>query len=287
MRDWPEIVEAVNRLTGGEHALLATVARTEGSTFRGRGSAMLFHRDGRRVGLLSGGCIERQIEESGWQLTETGPARMTLSLLSDNEAILGYGTGCRGVIEIELRRVRAGDLGPVPKRQKRLLICGGGDLSVPLVRMAGLAGWEVIVADRRPTVATTARFTEAALIIASPWRDLQSRVAIDAQTFAVLLTHDWLDDLELLSLLLPSPAGYVGLLGSRDRTARLLAEVQKHGLTLTASHREKLHAPVGLDIGAETAQEVAVSILAELQAVLAGRAGGFLRNACGSIHDRA
>jgi xanthine dehydrogenase accessory factor len=144
-----------------------------------------------------------------------------------------------------------------------LVVCDGGRDAEPLARLAGELGWQVTLVgrDRLPT-------------------------DLDARTAAVIMSHNYERDLALLMTLLPSPARYVGILGSRKRTRELLAELAKRGVGATKPQLARLHAPVGLDIGSETPAEVALSIVAEIQAEFAGRSGGALRAGKGAIHDR-
>ncbi|HVO36408.1 MAG TPA: XdhC family protein [Gemmatimonadales bacterium] len=144
-----------------------------------------------------------------------------------------------------------------------LVICDGGRDAESLARLARELAWQVTVIgkDRLPA-------------------------GLDDRTAAVVMSHNYERDLALLTALLPSPARYVGILGSRKRTRELLAELARRGAKPTRAQLARLHAPVGLDIGSETPAEVALSIVAEIQAVFAGRSGGALRAGKGSIHDR-
>jgi xanthine dehydrogenase accessory factor len=116
---------------------------------------------------------------------------------------------------------------------------------------------------------------------------VRKHVALDEHTYTVLMTHNVHDDAAFLSALLPGPTPYVGLLGPRTRADAVLAEAANGGGAFTAQDLQKLHAPVGLDVGAETPAEIAVAILAEIQAVRSGHAAGFLRRRGGPIHDPA
>lgn len=165
-----------------------------------------------------------------------------------------------------------------------LAIFGAGDDARPLAVFAQTLGWHVSVADARATYATTERFPGAEVVAVAPAAELPARLALDEGSFAVVMTHRYADDLALLRELLPRPLAYLGLLGPRKRTARLLAELQAEGLVLDAAMLAKLHAPVGLDLGGGTPETVALAIVAEVQARLAGRAGGFLRERTGPIH---
>jgi xanthine/CO dehydrogenase XdhC/CoxF family maturation factor len=166
-----------------------------------------------------------------------------------------------------------------------LVVFGAGDDAQPLVRMAFELGWQVTVVDSRAAHATAARFPGAAVIV-SPADATVRSVPLGPRTLAVVMTHRYRDDAALLPQLLPAPLAYLGLLGPRHRTQRLLAGIEGAGMTITAEMRKRLHAPVGLDLGGRTPETVALSILAEIQARLAGRRAGFLRERPpGPIHD--
>ena len=154
-----------------------------------------------------------------------------------------------------------------------LWILGAGDDSRPLVRMARELGWTVGVLDHRPAFARPERFPEADAVRAGHPAAMLPALPLDARCAVVLMTHHYAKDLEALRLLLPSEAGYLGLMGSRARSARLLAELAAGGLQADA----RLHAPVGLDLGAQDPETLALAILAEIQAAFAGRGAGSLR----------
>lgn len=161
-----------------------------------------------------------------------------------------------------------------------LVICGAGRDAAPMVRMANFLGWNASVADRRHRF-PGARIFEDAELIACDSELLPDRVVIDEYTAVVVMTHSYAHDLALLRQLMPSRAGYVGLLGSRRRADRLCADLRDEGAPITAGDWKRLHAPAGLDIGSETPEEIALSVVSEIQAVLHGRVGGHLR---GSAH---
>jgi xanthine dehydrogenase accessory factor len=169
---------------------------------------------------------------------------------------------------------------PIP-----LLVCGAGHDALPLVRLAHDLGWWVMVADSRPAFATRDRFPEADEVFLVEDREVPRAVRIDRETFAVVMTHNFLHDLELLRGLLQTPARYIGLLGPSARTEKLLAELAKQGVTLDEAQRVRLHGPVGLDTGADSPEEIALSITAEILAVRNDRAAGALRNRRGPIHE--
>jgi xanthine/CO dehydrogenase XdhC/CoxF family maturation factor len=165
-----------------------------------------------------------------------------------------------------------------------LVICGAGDDARPLVRLAKELGWHVSVHDPRAAYATPERFPDADRVTAAPIAECCRGVVADDRTFVVVMTHRYTDDRDFLRELLPRRIPYLGQLGPRKRTDRLLAELARTGLALGPDALAKLHAPVGLDLGGGTPETVALAIVAEIQARLAGHAGGFLRDRPGPIH---
>ena len=169
----------------------------------------------------------------------------------------------------------------------RLLVCGGGTDAIPLTRLAKLMGWHVTVVDHRASFATPTRFPDAdAVVCVNLSQDasaLDGRVVIDARTMAVVMAHSASHDRAYLHALLDAEAEYIGALGPRRRTVELLgSRVSGPQATLPPS----VHSPVGLDLGAETPEEIALSIVAEIAAVSTGRNAGMLRERRGPIHDR-
>jgi xanthine dehydrogenase accessory factor len=168
---------------------------------------------------------------------------------------------------------------PVP-----LVIIGAGGDSVPLARFAAELGWTVTVVDHRPAFLTKERFPQAQTLILARPEELSEKLTIKANTVVVVLTHDFSHDLQFLRTLLPSSAPYVGILGPSKRTDLLLEKIRESGFIPTTKQLDRLHGPIGLNIGAESSEEIALSILSEIQAFLAGRGGGFLRDHSGPIH---
>jgi xanthine/CO dehydrogenase XdhC/CoxF family maturation factor len=165
-----------------------------------------------------------------------------------------------------------------------LLICGAGDDAQPLANMAHGAGWHVIVADTRPAFATSRRFPQVDQVIVAPAADFSASLPVDDRTFAVIMSHRYADDLAFLRALLKRDLPYLGQLGPRTRTSRLLGQLADEDGAPPPQALAKLHAPVGLDLGGSTPETVALAILAEIQACLARRPAGFLRDRTGPIH---
>ena len=162
-----------------------------------------------------------------------------------------------------------------------LVIFGGGFDAVPLVRFAKELGWHVTVVDPKARPTTVERFSTADRVVLG-FSEITNQIIFDEHTVAVMMTHNYLYDLELLQRLLPLSLTYLGILGPKQRTARLFAELQ-----FDFEPVQHLYSPVGLDIGADNPQEIALAIAAEIQAVLQKRPGGFLKERNGSIHSRS
>jgi xanthine/CO dehydrogenase XdhC/CoxF family maturation factor len=166
-----------------------------------------------------------------------------------------------------------------------LVIYGAGDDAVPLARLAKEIGWHVTVVESRSGFATTERFPWADAVVVVRPEDAGPRVPLHDRTAAVVMTHNYGHDLELLKMLLPSPVRYLGILGARNRTMAMLRALREAGLAVAEHDLAKVYSPVGMDIGAETPEEIALAILAEIQAVTTGRTAGFLRDRRRPIHD--
>jgi xanthine/CO dehydrogenase XdhC/CoxF family maturation factor len=164
-----------------------------------------------------------------------------------------------------------------------LWIFGAGEHARPLARLAGALGWFVGIIDHRPALATRERFPEAQrIVLGHPPASLQG-LPLDARSAALVVSHLYEKDRQALEVLLETPVAYLGLQGNRVRSQRLLRELTE-GRDLTEAQRRILHYPAGLDLGAESPEAIALSMVAEVQAVLSGQPGGSLRDRDGSIH---
>jgi xanthine/CO dehydrogenase XdhC/CoxF family maturation factor len=161
----------------------------------------------------------------------------------------------------------------------RLLVCGAGHDAIPLVRQASELGWRVVVIDVRVALLTPERFPGAAEFASPDPASAAGALSPDERTAAILMSHNYLRDIAYLRSFLDAPLAYLGVLGPRGRTEQMLGEIG------APEAIARLHAPAGLDIGAEGAEEVAHAIVAEILAVMHGRPGEPLRDRRGSIHD--
>jgi xanthine dehydrogenase accessory factor len=293
-----------------ETALLATVWRVEGQIGARVGSRLLLSKSGRVWDDIGDPQLAARIEEAGAGGAEGalwGPDPGRLGRKADSGPTPGgapgvpppgVGTLGRAPGREALRTLRsatrvyrrpAGQAEvflEVLRPSVSLVIFGGGHDAVPLVRLAGDLGWHVTVVDGRPAAASRDRFPQADAVVLCRPEQVGEQVRLDRDTVAVVMTHNYRTDLRILERLLPSPVRYLGLLGPKSRSERLLQELSQAGLAATEAQLDRLHAPVGLDLGADTSEEIALAILAEIQAVLAGRAGGPLKDRPTPIHER-
>lgn len=168
-----------------------------------------------------------------------------------------------------------------------LVILGAGNDVIPMVEMADTLGWEAHVIDGRSNLAKRERFERACQVLISKPENVLDQIAIDEQTVFALMTHNYNYDLAMLKALVQKNVVYIGVLGPRKKLDRMFNDMREEGITLTEAQLASIYGPVGLEIGAETAEEIALSILAEIKAVLANREGSFLRNREEVIHFRS
>jgi len=288
------LVDAAER---GERAVLATVVDVDGSTYRGAGARMVIRSDGSTVGAVSGGCLEADIVARATELLASGTSQLVhYDTRTSDDGVLGLGMGCQGVIDVQLDSL-AGDalsraieeLAELRARIAiRLVVCGAGADSIPVVRLATTVGWLVTVVDHRPSFAQAARYPESEQVIClSSSRDaggvLAAAVPLARFDAAVVMAHAVAHDrANLHDLLAAGNLRYIGVLGPRRRTMELLDGAPR---VESGTLPPNVYAPVGLDLGAETPEEIALAIVSECAAVLAGRDAKSLRERGGPIHE--
>jgi xanthine/CO dehydrogenase XdhC/CoxF family maturation factor len=225
-----------------EPAVLATVFATD--------KDLGYHPEvGQRLLLTAAGAVR-------------GTNTLSMPLLEAASATLASGTSQVLAIETEAGSVRA--LLELLTPPLRLIVYGAGNDAQPLVRLGASLGWHITVLDGRPNLATAARFPEAAAVRVVPATALAQETPGDA--YAVLLSHNYAYDLAALALHVPSPAPYIGLLGPHLKATRLLAELNLSETEVSELRQTRLHSPIGLDLGSETPEEIALAIVAEIQA---------------------
>ncbi|MBO9727500.1 MAG: XdhC family protein [Chitinophaga sp.] len=224
--------------------------------------------------LTANGLMQHDIPDGHLQNVLTAEAHVALQTQSNcTKTYLSTGNDYTAHIAF---------LPPAPQ----LLVAGAGNDVMPLVKMAAILGWQTIVVDGRPGYATPARFPEATQLLTTRPAEVLTQVATDPHTAVVLMTHNYNYDLALLAQLLPLPLCYIGVLGPAKKLQRMLGELSENGIPISWQQRARLHGPAGLDLGAETAEEIALSIISEIKSVLSATAATSLREKTTSIHAR-
>jgi xanthine dehydrogenase accessory factor len=247
-------------LTHGEEVALVTIVAANGSTPQRVGAKMLVYADGRVVGTIGGGCYEN---EALWKAREALKTRKAITVryeLADDFAEES-GLICGGQMEVFIEPIE-----PSPA----VYVFGAGHVGQFVARVAHDAGFRVHVVDDRDKFANRQRFPDAAEIVVDDIPDWLARTALPPSAYAVIVTRGHRHDLDALRALAPRNLRYLGLIGSRAKVKRIYDVLVDDG-TVGAEHLEKIHAPIGLDIGAVTPQEIAVAIVAELIAVRRGK----------------
>ncbi|MGZ8559496.1 MAG: XdhC family protein [Chitinophagaceae bacterium] len=356
----------------GRQTALATVVHVDGSSYRRPGARMLITDEGQLTGAISGGCLEGDaLRKALLVMSQQKTMLVTYDTMDEDDAKLGIGLGCNGIIQVLIEPVNVDDThNPIEllkviagKRQKAVLITlfslenkkdiqpgtclllkddeitegntpawkdilikdgkevllgeqsvfrtyhsgqqsltafielvmpavslvvmGAGNDVVPLVAMADTLGWETTVIDGRPSLAKQERFTASCQVLVSKPENVISQVTIDDQTVFLLMTHNYNYDMAMLHPLVQKNVVFVGMLGPKKKLDRMLGELEEQGIHLTERQLSTIYSPVGLDIGAETSEEIALSILSQIKAVLSGKQGSSLHSHTGTIHSRS
>lgn len=216
------------------------------------------------------------------QKSEIADATLTQAIINDAQAALDKQQSIVKTYQLETGSVEV--FIEVIKPPTPLIIFGAGQDAVPVAGFARDLGWNVTVVDHRPTYLTQKRFSTADNLIHTAPDAAHKHLSLDQNTVALVMTHNYFHDREHLKMLLPSSVCYIGVLGPKSRTAELLEDLHSQGVVYTQEQLSRLYAPVGIDIGADTPVEIALSIVAEIQAVLANRSGGLLKDRVGPIH---
>lgn len=236
----------------GRKGAIATIVNVRGSIPSFETAKMLVRDDGSIVGTVGGGCVEADVWQAAREVMENEKPRTLTFNLNQNPK---YDTGlvCGGTLDIFIEPVLPPAL---------LYVFGAGHVAVNLYRTAKNAGFDVTVVDDRETYASRERFPEAKEVIAEDFDKAMARIAPPENSFIVIVTRGHRDDMRVLRWAVRTPARYVGLIGSKRKTITIFRELVKEGVP---EHLfERVHAPVGFDIGAITPEEIAVAITAEL-----------------------
>lgn len=257
-----EVFAAIGEvLSRGEEAALVTIVSSNGSTPQRVGAKMLVYADGRIVGTVGGGCYEHDAIGKARQVLETRkPATVKYDLNDDFAEETGL--VCGGQMEVFIEPIES---------SPAVYIFGAGHVGFYLARMAHDAGFGVHVVDDRAAFANAERFPFAASVVVDDIPDWLAKTALPPTAYAVIVTRGHRNDLDALRALAPRELRYLGLIGSRAKVARLYEQLLGEG-GVSPERLARIHGPIGLDLGAVTPQEIAVSITAELIAVRRGKA---------------
>ena len=242
---------------GGRRAALATIVKRLGSTPRKDHAKMLILDDGTSIGSVGGGCVEAAVWEAGQTAIAEGRAQLVRYELNDDDAE-NEGLICGGTVEVFVE-----PLLPDPK----LVILGAGHLGRAISDIVQPLGFQVTVVDDRSSFAAPERFP-GAKVVCQPFESGLSALNVNTDSFILIVTRGHRHDQVALEQAIQTPARYVGMVGSRRKIALLVNNLLAKGHSPDGFRR--LYAPIGLDIGSETPEEIAVSVAAELIAVLKG-----------------
>jgi len=245
--------EAFRRIDKGETVALVTVIETKGSTPRKIGAKMLVNKDGLAAGTIGGGITEGKVTEEAKQALKEGKRKLLTYRLTKEQAALDEGAICGGEMKVFIDILQ-------PKEE--VLIFGAGHIAVCVSKLAKTVGFKVTIIDDRKEFANQDRFPKADEIIAEDTEKALTHLNITPSTYIIVLTRGHFKDEEVLGSVIRSNAAYIGMIGSRKKNATVFQHLEEQGIS--TQELKKVHAPIGVDIGAQTPEEIAVSIMAEI-----------------------
>jgi len=262
-----DIFEEIVRIRSeGGSAALATVIRTEGSTPRKEGSKMLIRGDGTILGSIGGGTLEAQVCREAMGVIEKAKPKVLHFDLTGEEAAED-GMVCGGNTDVLVEPILA---------QPTLYVFGAGHISLSISKIAKMVGFKVVVIDNRTEFANTDRFPEADEILAEDFSRVFSKLKVNRLSYIVIVTRGHQFDEKVLEWAGKTEAGYIGMIGSREKKEAVFSHLQSKGIS---EHLlGGVYAPIGIDISAETPEEIAVSIMAEIIKVRREREATGIKN---------
>jgi xanthine dehydrogenase accessory factor len=244
--------EIVQLRRGGRRGALATIVGSQGSIPSFKTAKMLIRDDGSIVGTIGGGCVEAEVWQTAREVMESEKPR-TLKFNLNQNPKYDAGLVCGGTLDIFVEPVLPASV---------LYLFGAGHISVNVYKTASNAGFDVTVVDDRDAYANRERFPSAEEIIAEDFDQAMARLSPSESAYIVILTRGHRDDMRILRWAVQTSARYIGMIGSKRKTITIFRELTAEGIS--AELFKRVHAPIGLDIGAVTPEEIAVSITAEL-----------------------
>jgi xanthine dehydrogenase accessory factor len=251
-----DVLEAALRAEeSGSPAALVTVIATEGSTPQKAGAKMLVYPDGRIVGTIGGGCVEAEMTWRARQSIEARRPQVASYDLTPDQAGED-GLVCGGRMQVFIEPIEGAPT---------LCLFGAGHVAQPLARMAKAAGFRVQVADDRIKFANRERFPDVDLLVVDDFAAAAGQMTLGPNTYAVVVTRGHKGDTEALRAVVGKGLRFVGLLGSRPKLVHLVSALEESGVP--AEELAEIHCPLGIEIGAVSPEEIAVSVLAQMIAV--------------------
>ncbi|MFI5176237.1 MAG: XdhC family protein [Terriglobia bacterium] len=251
-----DIYEEISKIRrSGKQAALATIVRVRGSIPSYEAAKILVREDGSTLGSIGGGCVEAEVVLAAQKAMREEKSRMLSFDLTEDD-VDQSGLVCGGTLEVFVEPIL-----PPPT----LFIFGAGHVSRAISKVATLTGFQTVVIDDRPDYASQKRFPEAAEVIADYFENAFNRVQVNESSYVVIVTRGHKEDLNVLRWAIQTPARYIGLIGSKRKIKTLYERLEEEGFDPELFR--KVTAPIGLDIGAVTAEEIAVAFVSEIIAV--------------------
>jgi xanthine dehydrogenase accessory factor len=239
----------------GQKCAVATIVQVNGSIPSFESAKILVREDGSFMGTVGGGCVEAEVWNAAREVIETEkPRHLSFSLGQD--AAYDEGLICGGQLNIFVEPV-------IP--QPRAFIFGGGHVSKGISKIATLAGFSTSIIDNREAFANPERFPEAEATYAEEYEDVFPKLPVNSTSYIIIVTRGHRDDMRVLRWAVNTPAKYIAMIGSKRKTISVVHELEKEGIPRAAF--DKVFAPMGLEIGAEMPEEIAISVVAEMIAV--------------------
>ena len=248
-----DVFEEIVRLRRiGQKSALATIVDVRGSIPSFKSAKLLVREDGSMVGTIGGGCVEAEVWNAAREVIDTEKARH-LSFSLGQDAAYDNGLICGGQLDIFIEPVL-----PIPSAY----IFGAGHISKSLSKIASMAGFRTVVIDNRGAFANRERFPEADEVLAAEYEEVFPKLEINESSYVVIVTRGHRDDMRVLRWAIEQPARYIGMIGSKRKTLSVIKEFEKEGVA--REKFERIHSPMGLEIGAITPEEIAVSVVSEM-----------------------
>ena len=243
--------ELVNVTSKGERAVLATIISSRGSAPREAGAKMLIKKDGSFIGSVGGGGVEHQIQKKAIEVMNSGESQIVHFDLSGRgrEAAMI----CGGQMDVFLEPILS---------QETLYLFGAGHISQSTAAMAKMLGFRVVVIDPRPEYNNIDRFPDADSLIAEEYDSAFSKLNVDDDSYIIIYTPGHVLDEQCLEFAVSTKARYIGMIGSKKKVIDVRERLSQKGVP--PQQLDRVHAPIGIGIGAETPEEIAISILAEI-----------------------